>query len=190
MEKKFKNCQTLYNTSTRLLRSNIGKIVTCIKTPNCPLIRGPRPFTESGCGADRVATLPHAEELPQTILSRVTNVVRGVRSFEFTSNIIMSRIATVTELQGVLEDYKIHLTGQNSALERSEPLTTVSNPPDWPTDHRRVPDYRPVDSTRDAEGRPNGENAFERVFLTIMFTGVVMNAVSVNTTFWKVRKCD
>jgi hypothetical protein len=102
----------------------------------------------------------------------------------------MSRTATATELQGVLEDYKIHLTGQNPAPEQSEPLTAVSNPPDWPTDHRRVPDYRPVDRTRDAEGRPNGENGFERVFLTIMFTGVVMNAVSIIATFWKVRKRD
>jgi hypothetical protein len=91
----------------------------------------------------------------------------------------MSRIATATELQGVLEDYKIHLTGDASSSEAPDSRSaTISNPPHWPTDHRRVPDYRPVDKNRDAEGRPNGENAFERVFLTIMFTGVVMNAVS------------
>jgi hypothetical protein len=90
----------------------------------------------------------------------------------------MSRIATTTELQGVLEDYTIHLTGDNPISEQSGAPIAVTNPPGWPTDHRRVPDYRPVDKTRDTEGRPNGEGAFEKVFLTIMFTGVVMNAVS------------
>jgi hypothetical protein len=95
----------------------------------------------------------------------------------------MSRSVTATELQGVLEDYKIHLTGESSSSEQQETtIPRVSNPPNWPTDHHRVPDYRPVDRNRDAEGRPNGDNAFETVFLTIMFTGVVMNAVSDNNT--------
>lgn len=91
----------------------------------------------------------------------------------------MSRIVTATELQGVLEDYKIHLTGDNPSSDQPESTSTrVSNPPNWPTEHRRIPDYRPVDRNRDVESRPNGENAFARVFLTIMFTGVAMNAVS------------
>ncbi|KAH8767615.1 hypothetical protein BGZ57DRAFT_732354, partial [Hyaloscypha finlandica] len=78
-----------------------------------------------------------------------------------------------------LEDYKIHLTGDNSSSEQAESTPrAATNPPDWPTDHRRVPDYRPVDRNRDVEGRPNGENAFARAFLTIMFTGVVMNATA------------
>ncbi|PMD62253.1 uncharacterized protein K444DRAFT_507756, partial [Hyaloscypha bicolor E] len=78
-----------------------------------------------------------------------------------------------------LEDYKIHLTGDKSSSEQAESTPrAATNPPDWPTDHRRVPDYRPVDRNRDVEGRPNGENAFARAFLTIMFTGVVMNATA------------
>ena len=109
----------------------------------------------------------------------VPNVVSATRPLQFTSIFIMSRITTATELQGVLEDYKIHLTGDNSSSEQAESTPrAAANPPDWPTDHRRVPDYRPVDRNRDVEGRPNGENAFARAFLTIMFTGVVMNAVS------------
>jgi hypothetical protein len=97
----------------------------------------------------------------------------------------MSRIATATELEGILEDYKIHLTGDNSSSEQAESTPrAATNPPDWPTDHRHVPDYRPVDRNRDVEGRPNGENAFARAFLTIMFTGVVMNAVS-NDDNWE-----
>jgi hypothetical protein len=41
----------------------------------------------------------------------------------------MSRIATATELQGVLEDYKIHLTGDSPSSEQSEAPTAVTNPP-------------------------------------------------------------
>jgi hypothetical protein len=91
----------------------------------------------------------------------------------------MSRIATATELQNVLEDYKIHLTGYDSTQDVSEATTAaVSNPDNWPIDRHRIPNYRPIDRNRDAEGRPNGTILPERIFLTLMFTGVVMNAVS------------
>jgi hypothetical protein len=96
---------------------------------------------------------------------------------------------TASELENVLGDYKIHLTGDNSTSHNfiQEARTTASpihrNPANWPRDHRRVPDYRPVDKNRDAEGRPNGSNPPERGFLTIMFTGVVLNAVRETLTY-------
>ena len=89
-----------------------------------------------------------------------------------------------TQLQEVLEDSKIHLTGYGpSAASTSSASTehttrTVSNPPNWPTDHRRVPDYRPIEYGRDAEERPNGTVLPETIFISIMFTGVFINAVS------------
>lgn len=91
----------------------------------------------------------------------------------------MSRVVTATELEGVLSDYTIHLTGYDPATGEGSATNanTISNPPNWPTDHRRIPNYRPIDRNRDAESRPNG-TGFERVFLTIMFSGVAMNAVS------------
>lgn len=100
-----------------------------------------------------------------------------VRTASISTILNMSRTATITTVQDVLEDYKIHLTGSEPAPQSSA-ATTTSNPPHWPTEHHRIPNYRPVDRNRDVEGRPNGDNAFERVFLTLMFTGVVMNAVS------------
>jgi hypothetical protein len=110
---------------------------------------------------------------------------RSVSSF---SKFNMSRVVTATELQGVLSDYTIHLTGHDPVSEASESTTsTISNPPNWPTDHRRVPNYRPVDRNRDAESRPNA-TGFERVFLTIMFTGVVMNAVSEHHSRTEIQK--
>lgn len=91
----------------------------------------------------------------------------------------MTTTITTTEVQSVLSDYKIHLTGEQSTSSQQESESTASfqNPPDWPTDRRRVPDFRPIDYTRTSEERPNGSNAFERAFLTIMFTGVATNAV-------------
>lgn len=93
----------------------------------------------------------------------------------------MAPTVTATQLNDVLEDYKIHLTGYDASAESASTTATpraVSNPPNWPTDRRRVPDYRPIDRNRDAEGRPNGSVLPERIFLTLMFTGVVTNAVS------------
>ena len=93
----------------------------------------------------------------------------------------MSRTNTTTEQQTVLEDYKIHLTSDNSSSETetaaATPNTTVSNPSNWPTGYHRIPKFRPADRNREAAERPNGENRFETVFLTIMFTGVVTNSV-------------
>ncbi|KUJ07455.1 uncharacterized protein LY89DRAFT_631004 [Mollisia scopiformis] len=90
----------------------------------------------------------------------------------------MSTTVTASQIEEVLGDYKIHLTGYDGSTEPSSTQETprVVNPPNWPTDHRRVPDYRPIDRNRDAEGRPNGSILPERIFLTLMFTGVVLNA--------------
>ncbi|CZR61844.1 uncharacterized protein PAC_11741 [Phialocephala subalpina] len=93
----------------------------------------------------------------------------------------MAPTVTATQLNDVLEDYKIHLTGYDASAESASTTATpraVSNPPNWPTDRRRVPDYRPIDRNRDAEGRPNGSVLPERIFLILMFTGVVTNATT------------
>jgi hypothetical protein len=103
-------------------------------------------------------------------------------------------VVTTSELENVLQNYKIHLTGQSSTTSSSsqEPqMRAISsqNPPNWPVDYRRVPDYRPVDTTRDVEGRPNGNNGLERGFLTVMFTGVFLNAVRRNLSHEGLRVC-
>lgn len=97
----------------------------------------------------------------------------------------MSTTFTVHQIEEVLGDYKIQLTGaEENNIEppsSSEP-PRATNPSNWPTDRRRIPDFRPVDRNRDAEGRPNGTVLPERIFLTLMFTGVVVNAVSM--VYW------
>lgn len=84
---------------------------------------------------------------------------------------------TTTQLNDVLSDYTIRLTGDNPSSSQEPTSNAISNPPNWPTAHRRIPNFRPIDRNRDAESRPNA-TGFERVFLTIMFSGVVLNAVS------------
>lgn len=93
----------------------------------------------------------------------------------------MSTTATTQEVRHILSDYTIHLTGSNSEAplpqEESNTISSVQNPPNWPTDRRRIPNFRPIDRDRTQEERPNGTSLPEQAFLTIMFTGVVTNAV-------------
>lgn len=92
----------------------------------------------------------------------------------------MSLTVTSTALEKVLEDYRIVLTGSDTAPAQPSSSSTKAkaNPPDWPTDNFRIPDYRPVNKNLDIEQRPNGSSFPEKAFLTIMFTGVFINAVS------------
>ena len=96
----------------------------------------------------------------------------------------MSNTVTQTQINGVLEDYKIHLTGSEpgaastSNASTGQTTQTPSNPANWPSDRRRMPDYRPIEYGRIVEERPGGTILPERIFITIMFTGVAINAVS------------
>jgi len=91
-----------------------------------------------------------------------------------------------TDLQNVLNDYKLHLTGYDDSNSTSEPhgssILPTQNPPNWPTDRNRIPPYRPINRSLDPEERPRGSNAAEFVFINIMFTGVFLNAVSKRST--------
>jgi len=99
----------------------------------------------------------------------------------------MTNVVTISELE-TLSDYTVHLTGYDTTNSSATPSSnpppsnttgeSYSNPSTWPTDHRRVPDYRPIDRTRDPADRPNGNNGFERAFLRIMFGGLFMNATA------------
>lgn len=85
----------------------------------------------------------------------------------------------------VLQDYDIHLTGDetvappNTDSRPPQTTPTASNPPGWDTEHRGVPPYRPINREMDLTQRPLGGNPVGDVFVTTMFTGVAINAVSV-----------
>lgn len=94
-------------------------------------------------------------------------------------------------MQQTLADYKLHVSGETdtnslgSTIENVPSKTTqVSNPHSWPRRHNRIPNYRPINrNNMDSVERPNGSNGAEKVFITIMFTGVATNAVSFSQAY-------
>lgn len=103
----------------------------------------------------------------------------------------MSRTATVTtdelaNLENVLQDYKIRLSAapepELTAAQREDQgrreCLAASNPSNWPTNFRRVPNYRPINRYLDPEQRPNGANTVEYVFVNVMLNGVRLQSVS------------
>lgn len=84
----------------------------------------------------------------------------------------------------VLADYDLHHSGAPEQPgqpappnERDDLAISSSNPPGWPTDHRRVPPYRPINCNLDRDVRPGGANFIEAVFIATLLNGVRLNAV-------------
>ncbi|KAF5870409.1 uncharacterized protein Bfra_009795 [Botrytis fragariae] len=82
-----------------------------------------------------------------------------------------------------LAEYDIHHTGDDGEINdiivpsnTSDIPENVENPVSWPRDQYRIPNYRPINRHLIAAERPNGSNGAERVFITLMFTGVSLNA--------------
>lgn len=95
--------------------------------------------------------------------------------------------ATTAEIQHILTDYEIHLTGSENGTTTQPPSAhqnqhpTAESPHNWPSNYRRVPDYQPINRDLDYSERPLGNSTFEFLFLNVMFTGVATNAVSINS---------
>lgn len=92
-----------------------------------------------------------------------------------------------------LRDYDVHLTSDEAITapasapapavfpatnNRDAPRAQVSNPPDWPNDHRGMPPYRPINTGLDMSTRPWNGNPVGDAFVVTMFTGVFTIAVS------------
>jgi hypothetical protein len=84
-------------------------------------------------------------------------------------------------LQAVLADYDLHHTGEVDTSLNAPPNPAPSsqqNPSEWPTEHRRVPAYRPINTELDQSERRVYLNGVERAFVNVMFTGVYLESVS------------
>ncbi|KAF2500890.1 hypothetical protein BU16DRAFT_453388 [Lophium mytilinum] len=61
----------------------------------------------------------------------------------------------------------------------ASPHTTAElvqlNPPQWPSNHRRIPPYRPINRALDQSQRKVFLSTGERIFLFVMFTGLQVN---------------
>jgi len=83
-------------------------------------------------------------------------------------------------LSAALQDYNLHHSGITTAEGERDTTaqTPVENPPGWDYTHRRVPPYRPVDTRLDQSQRRVYHNRAEQVFISVMFTGVLVNATA------------
>jgi len=94
---------------------------------------------------------------------------------------------TVYNLQSLLADYDLHHTSDHDTSLNPHPAppgqSTRENPSDWPTEHRRIPAYRPVNPDHDQSERRVYQNGVERAFVTVMFTGVFIESVSCDMCF-------
>ncbi|KEZ43315.1 hypothetical protein SAPIO_CDS4760 [Scedosporium apiospermum] len=81
----------------------------------------------------------------------------------------------------ILQDYQLHHSGAaepSSSNSNGAGPARMSNPPDWPTNARRIPPYRPVDQNRDHSQIRVYTSGIERAFIITMFTGVFINATA------------
>lgn len=96
----------------------------------------------------------------------------------------MTTTSTVTEnptsLREVLSVYNVYESGTSDAevetsrsqtLDRSESITIEADN-SWPSDWRRMPQYRPTSRSHRVADRPGGQNAAEIGIVAAMFTGV------------------
>jgi hypothetical protein len=80
-------------------------------------------------------------------------------------------IRTTPQIHGDVDTEAVNMPTSNHEAQES-----VSNPPSWPTDHRDVPPYRPVNRQLDRSTR-SAENNVLALFITTMLSGCHILAV-------------
>ncbi|KAF2728096.1 hypothetical protein EJ04DRAFT_581587 [Polyplosphaeria fusca] len=82
-------------------------------------------------------------------------------------------------IRAVLADYDLHHSEEaqpDTSLNAHPAPSSSQNPVYWPSDHRRIPPYRPVNRHLDQTQRRVYQNGVEQVFVGIMFTGVYIES--------------
>ena len=100
----------------------------------------------------------------------------------------MSTTGTVTETRragaptslSILADYEVHHTGTEEAPAPNTATRTLQ-PANWPSNHRRMPTYRPINRELDFNDRAAGASAGEFIFIQGMLHGVWLNAVRIKS---------
>ncbi|KAL4803140.1 hypothetical protein BDV18DRAFT_163200 [Aspergillus unguis] len=91
---------------------------------------------------------------------------------------------TTTVHPSILTDYALHHS-DSQANQPTEPESqspspsgtpSQEQPANWPSNHRRVPPYRPINRTLDFSERAAGANVPEYIFIQSMLHGVWLNA--------------
>lgn len=126
-------------------------------------------------GVRRNFTLCFAQVLDMRLFPISTMLESIISLFKFIMSVTTT---TTTSSMSILADYEVHHSGGEPA---SAPANAVSvpQPADWPTDHRRMPAYRPTNRNLDYNERTAGTDNGEFVFIQVMLHGVWLNAVCV-----------
>lgn len=104
-----------------------------------------------------------------------------------TSTIVNSDLRTGRlRTQGYPDDYNIYESDVVVSSASAKRATTGAmtethnpgNPPNWLNNYRHVPPHRPINRNLDQSQRRVYTSLAERVFLTMMFTGLEVNVVS------------
>jgi hypothetical protein len=85
---------------------------------------------------------------------------------------------TTTQTLSILADYEVHHSGTDHESEHE--TVNSPQPANWPTHHRRIPEFRPINRNLSFEERPGGSNPGEIVFIQVMLHGVWLNAVCIS----------
>ncbi|KAM5374321.1 hypothetical protein ACJZ2D_006494 [Fusarium nematophilum] len=96
----------------------------------------------------------------------------------------MSTTTTTTQASrhlqnAVLADYELHHSQTHRESQIATPRQPQSNVPlahQWDVTHRRVPAYRAINRERDQSEVRVYTSTIERVFITVMFGGLFINA--------------
>lgn len=99
-----------------------------------------------------------------------------------TATTTRTRAAPTRTAETILSDYALHHSQQPQPSDEQasrSPQQQQQRPetPPWDTTHRRVPPYRPTNRDRDPAETGVYLSRAEQVFVTMMFTGVSINAV-------------
>lgn len=99
---------------------------------------------------------------------------------KFTMSVTTTSNPLTYTVQSVLTDYELHHSEQNdqpAPAPSDTPIPRTSNPPDWPENYRRIPEYRPINRELVQAERRVYQNPIEHAFIATMFTGVQTTAV-------------
>lgn len=140
----------------------------------------------SGCGGKR--SLPECRKewnalRPGFSLHPISCSLSLIYLYSVFRSVRMSRTETTnTTALSVLADYELHHSGSSQNTTSPSPSPSPSppqqqQPANWPTNHRRVPPYRPVDRSLSFEERAAGSNVPEFIFIQSMLHGCWLNAV-------------
>ncbi|KAL4861438.1 hypothetical protein BDV12DRAFT_180289 [Aspergillus spectabilis] len=107
-----------------------------------------------------------------------------------------TQTATGASLEETLADYAIHVSRPVSINPPSSHGQPLPAPLNWPSDHRRIPPPRPVNTNLDLSTRAT-RNAAEAIFVFMMLNGCYINASAawlwrrtgerITDKFWRYR---